>query len=261
MSKDPAVLFYTSDFISGTITMTDEQRGKYILLLCLQHQKGHLTENDMLNICKTYDKDIWSKFYEEDGKFYNERMRVEATKRAQYSESRRINRLNKQKEKNISPIICKSYVKHMENENENVIIDSNIIDSSIIKKEKEKEKEKTWRTDFQIYLLGLDTVYQELISDFNFITEQEELNPGIDIVLSLKKAYTNFWGKEAGWVHKKKQRSKTLDWKSTLTNAISMNKVYKEKTQQRKGTSVAQMQQMINEHNSSLTIQEWNQLR
>ena len=61
MAKDPAVLFYTSDFISGTLTMTDEQRGRYILLLCLQHQKGYLTEKDMLNICKTYDEDIWVK--------------------------------------------------------------------------------------------------------------------------------------------------------------------------------------------------------
>lgn len=28
MAKDPAVLFYTADFITGTLTMTDEQRGK-----------------------------------------------------------------------------------------------------------------------------------------------------------------------------------------------------------------------------------------
>ena len=46
MSKDPAVLFYTSDFLSGTFTMTNEQVGKYIRLLCLQHQKGRLTEKD-----------------------------------------------------------------------------------------------------------------------------------------------------------------------------------------------------------------------
>ncbi|TRZ80528.1 DUF1376 domain-containing protein [bacterium] len=49
--KDPAVLFYTQDFITGTILMTDEQRGKYIMLLCLQHQNGKLTERDMLKIC------------------------------------------------------------------------------------------------------------------------------------------------------------------------------------------------------------------
>jgi len=56
MAKDPAVLFYTSDFLSGTFTMTDEQVGKYMRLLCIQHQKGMLTEQDMLSICKAYDK-------------------------------------------------------------------------------------------------------------------------------------------------------------------------------------------------------------
>ena len=45
--KDPAVLLYTQDFLVGTITMTHEQRGKYIMLLCLQHQKGKLTMNDL----------------------------------------------------------------------------------------------------------------------------------------------------------------------------------------------------------------------
>jgi hypothetical protein len=48
MGKDPAILFYTSDFLTGTMTFTDEQVGKYIRLLCLQHQKDKLTEKDML---------------------------------------------------------------------------------------------------------------------------------------------------------------------------------------------------------------------
>ena len=37
--KDPAFLFYSSDFLSGTMLMTDEEIGQYIKLLCLQHQK------------------------------------------------------------------------------------------------------------------------------------------------------------------------------------------------------------------------------
>jgi len=36
---------------------------------------------------------------------------------------------------------------------------------------------------------------------------------------------------ETGWKHKKKSRSKNIDWKSTLTNAISLNKVYKQNGQ------------------------------
>ena len=37
---------------------------------------------------------------------------------------------------------------------------------------------------------------------------QERLNPNIDVKLSLEKGYVNFWGTEAGWIHKKKSRSK-----------------------------------------------------
>ena len=43
-TKDPAFLFYSSDFLSGTFTMTNEQIGKYIRLLCIQHQKYILSE-------------------------------------------------------------------------------------------------------------------------------------------------------------------------------------------------------------------------
>jgi len=79
--KDPAVLFYTQDFITGTILMTDEQRGKYILLLCLQHQNGKLTERDMMKICGKKDEDIWAKFHQENGCFCNKRMLLESEKR------------------------------------------------------------------------------------------------------------------------------------------------------------------------------------
>ena len=58
--------------------MTDEQVGKYIRLLCLQHQKGNLTKEHMMYICKSYDKDIFDKFrIDENGLYYNERLRIE----------------------------------------------------------------------------------------------------------------------------------------------------------------------------------------
>lgn len=114
MAKDPAFLFYSQDFIVGTNFMNYEQRGKYITLLCYQHQYGKLTEEHMINICKTYDKDIFSKFKKDkDGLYYNERLENEVVKRKEYSESRRKNRTSKKN-------ICKSYVEHMENENENI---------------------------------------------------------------------------------------------------------------------------------------------
>ena len=42
MAKDPAFLFYTGDFATGTQFLTDDQMGKYIRLLMAQHQHGHL---------------------------------------------------------------------------------------------------------------------------------------------------------------------------------------------------------------------------
>jgi hypothetical protein len=117
MAKDPAVLFYTSDFLSGTFTMTNEQVGKYIKLLCLQHQKGPLTERDMLSVCQTYDEDIFAKFEYIDNHYVNIRMQTESIRRKSYSESRKNNRL-KPKEENISI----SYDNHMETENRNITI-------------------------------------------------------------------------------------------------------------------------------------------
>ena len=125
MAKDPAVLFYTSDFLSGTFTMTNEQVGKYIRLLCLQHQKGKLTEKDMLSICKAYDFEIWDKFIKDGDTFYNERMYNETIRRQKFSESRRN---NAKSPKNDST--SKAYAQHMETEtetiNETIIEDVNI---------------------------------------------------------------------------------------------------------------------------------------
>jgi uncharacterized protein YdaU (DUF1376 family) len=128
MSKDPAVLFYTSDFIAGTLTMSHEQRGKYILLLCLQHQQGKLSEEDMLAICGIFDVKIYSKFTRnEDGFYYNERMKEESERRKKYSESRSSNRKN----------ISSSYVEHMETETED-------INTDIIKNNSNENFDKFW---------------------------------------------------------------------------------------------------------------------
>jgi len=120
MSKDPAVLFYTSDFLTGTTLMSNEQVGKYIRLLCIQHQKGVLSEKDMLKICDSYDEDIFDKFEKTEEGYFNKRMRDEFEKRKKYSESRANNRKKKEDMKNI----CNSYEQHMEIENENEILDS-----------------------------------------------------------------------------------------------------------------------------------------
>jgi hypothetical protein len=134
MAKDPAVLLYTQDFLVGTMTMNYEQKGKYIHLLCLQHQKNKLTLKDLKTVLTEEDVDVFEKFpLNSDGFYYNVRMYEEAIKRKNYSESRRNNRSKKTNELDINQL-SKSYVKsydtthlpHMENANENeneIVID------------------------------------------------------------------------------------------------------------------------------------------
>ena len=125
MAKDPAVLFYTSDFLVGTITMTMEQRGKYITLLCLQHQKQKLTLKDLKMYLNEEDIEVADKFpLQSDGFYYNLRMYEEALKRKNYTESRRNNR--KKKDDVDMNLLKESYVNRMENENEDVNEDVNV---------------------------------------------------------------------------------------------------------------------------------------
>ena len=140
--NDPAFLFYSSDFLVGTMFMSDAQVGQYIKLMCTQHQKGHLNEKDMLKICPTLDEDVIVKFKKDDkGFYYNERLENEIKKRKAYSESRRNNRLSSTtKPKNIKKDmnnICQTHVEHMENENvnENINKDIDNKDEEKIKKE------------------------------------------------------------------------------------------------------------------------------
>jgi hypothetical protein len=136
--------------------MSMEQKGKFITVLCLQHQKGHLSEKDMLQICGTYDEDIFSKFKKDnDGKFYNERLKDEVEKRKAYSESRRNNR--KKKEDMID--ISKTYVQHMENENEN---------ENVIKEKKVSVFKKPTIEDVKTYMKeqGMNDISERWMSHY-----------------------------------------------------------------------------------------------
>lgn len=161
--KDPAFLFYSNDFLSGTMLMTDEEVGQYIKLLCLQHQKGHLKEKDMLNICKSYNEDIFSKFEKDkDGNYYNERLEYESNKRKAYSESRRNNRKKKETHEEDMKNICNSYEEHMENENENINKDINKNN----RKKGFKGKKEEEKIHFAEFVSMTNAEYEKLVSTY-----------------------------------------------------------------------------------------------
>ena len=157
MAKDPAFLFYSADFIVGTYEMTDEQVGRYIRLMCLQHQKGHLSESVVLSVMGgEIDKEVIGKLKrDDDGLYYNERLDEETNKRRKYSESRAKNRKGKAVSKshdNHMSNICNSYDEHMVNENENVNV--NETDKKIVKvKHKHGEYSNVLLTDAQLEAL------------------------------------------------------------------------------------------------------------
>jgi len=94
MSKDPAFLFYSSDFLNGVSDLTMEERGQYITLLCLQHQKDELTEKTIRLCVGSVSVDVLSKFSKnENGNFFNKRLSEEIEKRRLFTESRRNNGL------------------------------------------------------------------------------------------------------------------------------------------------------------------------
>lgn len=137
-NKDPAVLFYTADFLVGVQGLTMEERGQYITLLCLQHQQGHLSEKTMALAVGTLSEDVKSKFLvDENGLFYQERMDVETAKRENFVQSRQENgtkggRPPKPKENhmvNLKETYDKPYGKPKENlpENDNENINKDII--------------------------------------------------------------------------------------------------------------------------------------
>lgn len=90
--KDPAFLFYSSDFLTGTSNLTIEEKGQYIWLLCLQHQLGHLDEKTIRLNVGNVSVDVLKKFKKDENElFYNERLDSEIDKRANFVDSRREN--------------------------------------------------------------------------------------------------------------------------------------------------------------------------
>jgi uncharacterized protein YdaU (DUF1376 family) len=72
--KDPAFLFYSQDFITGTMFMNDECVGKYIRLLCVQHQHGGSIPSDVFESITAGFPIVSGKFEKGDNGYFNIRL-------------------------------------------------------------------------------------------------------------------------------------------------------------------------------------------
>ena len=162
--KDPAFLFYSGDFLSGTMLMSNEEKGIYITLLCLQHQNGHMQKEDMQNFGAT--EKILSKFkVDENNLYYNERLETEITRRKAYSDSRKKNReknnICETYDKDMNNI-CETHVEHMENRNININTNRTVNKEKSKKDSKGKEREE--KIHFAEFVTMTNAEYEKLVS-------------------------------------------------------------------------------------------------
>lgn len=109
-SKTPAVLFYAADYLVGVIGMTWDEQGRYMYLLALQQQKGHLNIMAIMPDCPA---SVLEKFtQDENGLYYNERMQEEMDKRYKFVESRRRNASGKVVDKKSVSVDNSPLAKH-----------------------------------------------------------------------------------------------------------------------------------------------------
>ena len=131
MSKDPAFLFYSSDFLTGTMFWTNEQVGLYVRMLCAQHQHcGRIDTNVLRTQCDsiTNGQLVYAKFKHDELGSYNERLQIEMEKRAAKS-VKAAQSVQKRWEKNkkSDKYERNTNVIRSENENENEIVNKNTI--------------------------------------------------------------------------------------------------------------------------------------
>jgi hypothetical protein len=224
MAKDPAFLFYTGDFTTGTQFFNDEQVGIFIRLMMAQHQHGRLSEKQVKIINKTSDFEVMQKFKkDEQGFFYNERLEIEINKRKAFSESRSNNKKGKTKSLNNEVIITKKTSDiHMEDENkdEDKIINFIHCDKKFLfeKIEKFNQQQQTEIENlFQLYFCEAvkkehpkSAVQQQIIfdlmpMDFSF----EELKKNINEAIAANYK-TIFWKKEKNFAPKKENERENL---------------------------------------------------
>lgn len=167
--NDPAVLFYTSDFLTGVMDMSMEERGMYITLLCYQHQKGHIEEKTirfLLGYAKDNLPEVIMKHFkvDDEGKYYNDRMDLEKDKRSKFVETRRKNGLkggrpSSKKEKPIGKPSGKPLGKPKnnlmgnENENENIYYNNKELNNIFLEYLDLRKKLKLVNTERAIKLL------------------------------------------------------------------------------------------------------------
>lgn len=179
-NKDPAFLFYPADFIVGCADLTMEERGQYITLMCLQHQKGRLNKRTIDLSIPNISQYVLDKFdIDENGLYYNKRLEAEITKRQKYCEALSQNAKSGWEKRNANAnaiAYANAEQTHMQGENENI---NENINKDIIKIKDDKVIDL-----FNI----LWEIYPRKVNKQYALQCFKKLSPDADLTETIKKA-------------------------------------------------------------------------
>lgn len=195
MAKDPAFLWYPSDWIGGTMGMTFEEKGAYIELLMMQFNRGHMTSHMIGQVVgQLWDK-IKHKFtQDEHGLWYNARLDLEKERRKKYTKSRRNNLKGKNQYTKKEEKEGGHMTSHMENVN---------INKDINTKEGKRGLRGKKETNPKIPSLDEFLAYaREKLEDYQLIEK--------NLILKYHSWIENGWMTLKG--------AQIINWKSTLLN-------------------------------------------
>ena len=164
MAKNPSFSFYTSDFLTETIFLSFEDKGKLITLFCLQHQLGHLSKEQIQKVCGNVSADVMNFFQiDKDGKYFCEKIDVAKNKREKFIEKQRENGSKKWKKEKVGNDLADAKVMPNDNfgkelampfENENEIekeIEEDSKERGIVKGERKERKKSPQEEVFEYF--------------------------------------------------------------------------------------------------------------
>lgn len=258
MAKDPAALLFIDNWLVSTKEMKADERGWYLNLVLHQYDKGDLP-NDVEELANLADvrfseyesfKQKWEQVLKhkfelnENGRLENPKAKEVIRKREDFKDKRSLS--------GKIGYVVKVAMKELNATDEQVdFIKDNINFDEIDIKNKQvlkqmlkqtiklyingdknkplvKKEDDNWKTSFAIYLDELNNAVEEILTDAEWIREQEKYNPNLDIPATIRKGAAVYWGvEEEGYANKKKSGGKEINWKTTFAKNMDKNKVYK----------------------------------
>jgi len=201
MAIDPAFLFYSSDFLTGTMFMTNEQVGLYIRLLCAQHQHGGRIDTNVLRTqCDsiTNGSVVYSKFEHDDTGSFSVRLDEEMKKR-------------KEKGVKARESVNKRWNKDLYDGNTNVLRSEDV--NEIVNEDKEENKEAPKKRKSKKPIIPTE---EEFMAYYK--SELSKRFPGLEFNIKAKYEQWVFDGWKDGF------GTDITNWKTKMKTAVTFMK-------------------------------------